>query len=81
MWDGRRPGDYVPLTAWEYICFIECERYTKFFQFERNAFHRYMQSLGYDVSLEKVMDGLKRMFIIWLCMEGRRNLDYDAVRS
>lgn len=64
MWDGRRPGDYVPLTAWEYICFVECERFTKFFQFERHAFHRYMQSLGYNESLEKVMEGLKRKFII-----------------
>ena len=68
MWDGKRTQG-KPLSAWGYICFMEAMRYTQFFKFNRYAFHRYMQSLGYDVSLEKVMDGLKEKFII-VCVHG-----------
>ena len=54
--------DYVTkhssITAWGWICLKEVQRFTQFFKFDRFAFHRYMQSLGYDVTFEKVMQGL-----------------------
>ena len=63
MWDGKRPaGRYI--SGWGWLCFNEVQNFMKFFKFNRNAFHRYMQSIGYDVTLEKIMDGLKENFII-----------------
>ena len=60
--------DYVTkhstITAWGMICHKEAHHFLTVFKWDVNVFYRYIRSLGYDVTYERVISGLKETFIV-----------------
>ena len=58
--------DYVTkhssITAWGMICHREALLFLGVFKWDSKAFYRYILSLGYDVTYQRVIEGLKETF-------------------